>query len=73
MKTQTFSISMTLKTNPRISEKELTESQIRKILRDALKSVPDTVDTITFEVVDMTDSIAYREQVEANRQKMVNG
>lgn len=64
---QTFSISMTVKTE---ADKELTEAAIRRLLSNALKLNAPVTD-VTFEVVDMTDSLAYKEQLEAHRRKLV--
>jgi hypothetical protein len=72
MKPQTFSITMTLTTDP--TGKPVSEDRIKRILKAALDpdKVDDVVDKITFEVVDMTDSLAYKEQLEADRLKAVS-
>jgi hypothetical protein len=64
---QTFSISMTIKTE---ADKEVTEAAIRRLLSNATKFAAPVTD-VTFEVVDMTDSLAYKEQLEADRRKAV--
>lgn len=63
-KPQTFSITMTLTTDPTATERTVTEAQVRKILKDALNpdKISEVVDKITFEVVDMTESRTYQAQ-----------